>query len=130
MDDMQIIRAALMHAAETRPRVGDQTDYFGAFQRTLEGGDYKAFPAYKSGAKPVPSGNCSAEDPRNLWRLMELRDQIDAGLVECVAAARAMGWSWSRIAGQIGGTKQAAQQRYGKKPTGPAPDRETTLPGL
>lgn len=30
--------------------------------------------------------------------------------------------SWADIAVHLGVTRQAAQQRYGKKPTGPAPD--------
>lgn len=63
----------------------------------------------------------------NLTSILELAEKMRALAVD---QARADGLSWSKIGEELGLTRQAAQQRYGKKPTGPAPERETTLPGL
>jgi len=41
-------------------------------------------------------------------------DQAQALLVEYVAASRAAGATWAAIASDLGVTKQAAQQRYGR----------------
>lgn len=57
-------------------------------------------------------------DSSALQRITELADQraaVDGELTEAVANARRAGHSWSKIAIMLGVTKQAAQQRYGKR---------------
>lgn len=67
-----------------------------------------------------------------LTRLDYLTELIEAAellRVQSVEEARRAGESWHAIGTNMGMTKQAAQQRYGKKPT-PAPATETPLPGM
>lgn len=57
-------------------------------------------------------------DSSALQRIIELVEQraaVDRELTEAVANARRAGHSWSKIAVMLGVTKQAAQQRYGKR---------------
>jgi hypothetical protein len=54
-------------------------------------------------------------DPRALLEVAAARDacrQADAGLRQAVAAARQAGHPWSAVATILGGTRQAAQQRF------------------
>ena len=50
----------------------------------------------------------------DLLELAQQREDLDEKILRTVAAARNAGASWQTIANKIGGTKQAAQQRYGK----------------
>lgn len=59
---------------------------------------------------------------QQLLQLAEARDAIDAAIGTLVATARADGESWQKIAHKIGGTKQGAQQRYGRKASSSSPD--------
>lgn len=48
-----------------------------------------------------------------LGALTELAELVAAALRAEVAYVREEGWSWSQVAGPLGITKQAAQQRFG-----------------
>jgi hypothetical protein len=69
-------------------------------------------------------------DPRALPEIAAARDacqQATAALRHAVAAARQAGHPWSAVAAILGGTRQAAQQRFARAPgttPAPAPDRE------
>jgi hypothetical protein len=55
-------------------------------------------------------------DPRALLEIAAASDacqQAEAGLRRAVAAARQAGHPWSAVAALLGGTRQAAQQRFG-----------------
>lgn len=52
-------------------------------------------------------------DEVDLATMVELRDTVEAAIAEAVQGQRANGASWARIAAGVGGTRQAAQQRYG-----------------
>ena len=54
-------------------------------------------------------------DPRALLQIAaasDARQQAEAGLRQAVAAARQAGHPWSAVAAILGGTRQAAQQRF------------------
>lgn len=51
---------------------------------------------------------------KELLELANQKESLEAKTLRTVAAARKEGHSWQAIANVIGGTKQAAQQRYGK----------------
>ena len=57
----------------------------------------------------------SLPDPRALLEIAAARgacQQAEAGLRQAVAAARQAGHPWSAVAAILGGTRQAAQQRF------------------
>jgi hypothetical protein len=57
----------------------------------------------------------SLPDPHALLEIAAARDacqQTQAGLRQAVAAARHAGHPWSAVAAILGGTRQAAQQRF------------------
>jgi hypothetical protein len=57
----------------------------------------------------------SLPDPRALLEIAAARDacqQAETGLRQAVAAARDAGHPWSAVAAILGGTRQAAQQRF------------------
>lgn len=58
-------------------------------------------------------------DPRTLYLVNSRlrRDQIDADMRAEVSRLRAEGVPWQTIADALGVTRQAAQQRYGPKPS-------------
>lgn len=60
--------------------------------------------------------------------LTETEEQAAAIKLAVVYLARKHGMSWTEIGTAMGITKQAAQQRYGKKPTGPDPEPDEPLP--
>ncbi len=51
-----------------------------------------------------------------LTQLRIAQQELDAAIVEAVKDGRAGGQSWAMIGAQLGVTKQAAQQRYGRHP--------------
>lgn len=55
-------------------------------------------------------------DPYDLALMLELRAELDAAIQTAVDSQRAAGFSWSDIAGPAGMTKQAAFQRWGRRP--------------
>lgn len=67
--------------------------------------------AIRGAGKRVANG-----DPVDLAELVALRDEFDAVLVDAVRGMRERhGYSWSDIARELGTTRQAAQQYYGRK---------------
>lgn len=52
-------------------------------------------------------------DEVDLATMVELRDTVEAAIADAVRGQREQGASWARIAAGVGGTRQAAQQRYG-----------------
>ena len=71
-------------------------------------------------------------DPRALLEIAAARDtceQAASDLRHAVAAARRAGHPWSAVAAILGGTRQAAQQRFAHVPdTPPVPDRKKARP--
>ena len=58
---------------------------------------------------------CGNADPEDLAELVELSDALAEALNDAVAGLRANGFSWAQIAGGLGTTRQAAQQRFGER---------------
>lgn len=55
-------------------------------------------------------------DPSDLADAVKLQRQLDGIIREAVAAMREQsGFSWQQLADELGVTRQAAQQRYGKR---------------
>jgi len=54
-------------------------------------------------------------DIEGLKGLVELRAELDAQIVESAQTLQAQGYSWAEIGRVLGISKQAAQQRFGKK---------------
>lgn len=70
-----------------------------------------------TGLDAVPPG--SLRDASHFRRIIEARKGLDAAeaeLRDAVAAARAAGDSWTVIGAALGTTKQAAAQRFGRRP--------------
>jgi len=57
------------------------------------------------------------EDPERLRELIALKDEVDAAIAHAAVALHEgeNGFSWAQIAEPLGITRQAAQQRWGKK---------------
>ena len=54
-------------------------------------------------------------DPSDLADAVKLQRQLDAIIRDAVTAMRAeSGFSWQQLADELGVTRQAAQQRYGR----------------
>lgn len=53
-------------------------------------------------------------DPDQIKRLANLQAELDSAMVEAIAGQRLQGIWWSSIAEELGVTKQAVIQRYGK----------------
>lgn len=58
-------------------------------------------------------------DPDDLVLAVSLAADVELVLRKAVARQRAAGASWAQIARQLGCTKQAAQQRFGRLQDGP-----------
>lgn len=61
----------------------------------------------------------SLRDASHFRRIIEARKSLDAAeseLRDAVAAARDAGDSWTAIGAALGTTKQAASQRFGRRP--------------
>lgn len=61
------------------------------------------------------SARASDGDTAPLVELQALAGEIDAALAASVSAARAAGHTWASIGGELGMTRQAAQQRWTPK---------------
>lgn len=77
-----------------------EADEFGAFARRI-------LRAY--------SRRVADRDIDGLAGLAQLRDDVDGAIVAAVAGLQAAGYSWTDIGRTLGITRQAAQQRYGKR---------------
>ena len=54
-------------------------------------------------------------NPHDIAGALELARELDDAIGRAVAIARAeAGWSWAELALELGCTRQAAQQRYGR----------------
>ncbi len=54
-------------------------------------------------------------DIEGLKGLVDLRTELDAQIKESAQTLQAQGYSWAEIGRVLGVSKQAAQQRFGKK---------------
>ena len=90
------VNTALTVQRRSRPVV--ENDDFGAFARRIVA-------AY---GRRVAAG-----DPDALRALVALGSDVDAAIGAGVAGLRAAGYSWADIAGRLGMSRQAAQQRWG-----------------
>jgi hypothetical protein len=73
---------------------------------------------FEKWADQLDPGTVQAEDTSDLAAIAEAADMArrdEALIIERVAAARAGGRSWNRIAIALGVTRQAARQRFGSK---------------
>jgi hypothetical protein len=73
---------------------------------------------FEEWADQLDPGTVQAEDTSDLAAIAEAADAArrdEALITERVAAARARGRSWNRIAIALGVTRQAARQRFGPK---------------
>lgn len=78
-------------------RTSDHGEYFGFARRCVRG----------------LARRVAGSDPVDLLLLLELRDEVDAGLARAVDGLRASGFSWQDIAEPLGMSRQAAQARWG-----------------
>ncbi len=78
---------------------------------TVENTDYAAFAArvIRGHARRIADG-----DIDGLTDLLRLSREIDAATQQAVNGLRGFGYSWAEIAAQLGTTRQAAQQRWGR----------------
>jgi hypothetical protein len=68
--------------------------------------------------KDAAEGMSDAEQNRiHIDILMDLQEQLTEQIDAMVHQLREDGASWAQVAHKIGGTRQAAQQKYGKKPS-------------
>ena len=79
-------------------------------RRVVENSAYAAFVrrAVRAHGRRIGSGDVEA-----LADLLALSVEIERALTTAVHGLRAAGYSWAEIAGRIGVTRQAAQQRWG-----------------
>lgn len=79
--------------------------------RPVENDQYAAFIAriLRAYARRVSDGDIEA-----LTDLAALSHQVEQAIAQAVAGLHTFGYSWAEIANQLGTTRQAAHQRYGK----------------
>jgi len=79
-------------------------------RRLVENDEYSAFVRriLRAYARRVGDGDVEA-----LALMVNLADEIDAGIAEAVKGLRTWGYSWAEIGYRLGITRQAAQQRWG-----------------
>ena len=90
------VNAALTLRRRSRPAV--ENDDYAAFARRI----------IRAHGRRVAAG-----DPDALVALVGLGRDVDAATTEGVTGLRAAGYSWGDIAGRLGVSRQAAQQRWG-----------------
>ena len=80
----------------------------------VENGAYAAFAHRILGAyaRRIASG-----DIESLPLLTALSAEVDAAIGQAVTGLRGVGYSWAEIAARLGVTRQAAQQRWGARPS-------------
>jgi hypothetical protein len=54
-------------------------------------------------------------DVESLAHMVDLADDIDNAIRQAVHGLRAVGYSWAEIGARLGITRQAAQQRWGRR---------------
>lgn len=80
-------------------RKGDHTEYLAMLGRML-----------RAGARRIANA-----DPEDLVEMVALSAQLDEAITRAVAGQRATGYSWAEIGAPLGMSKQAAQQRFGRR---------------
>ena len=94
----------------------------------VENDDYAAFTRRVVAAQ---GRRIAAGDIDNLAGLGTLAEDVERAVTTAVAGLRAAGFSWSEIAGRLGVTRQAAQQRWRiPAPTLIASPRFSRRPGI
>ena len=80
-------------------------------RRVVENDEYAAFlrRVVRAHGRRIGDG-----DVEGLAELVALSADIDRAIGEAVGGLRRFGYSWSEIAGRLGVTRQAAQQRWGR----------------
>jgi hypothetical protein len=84
----------------TRPRCLTESDEYGAFVRRI-------MRAY--------GRRVADRDIEGLVGLAQLQTELTAQIKDTAQALQAQGYSWAEIGRVLGVSKQAAQQRFGKK---------------
>ena len=81
--------------------------------RVVENDEYAAFArrVLRAYSRRVADGDVEA-----LTLMTDLADEIDTAISQAVTGLRAFGYSWAEIGSRLGGTRQAAQQRWGTRP--------------
>jgi hypothetical protein len=104
-------------AALTSKRAVDATPTRATGRRTrrsrgeVENPDYAAFATriIRAHGRRIADG-----DIDSVPDLLRLAAELDAATQHAVSGLRAFGYSWGEIAGRLGTTRQAAQQRWGR----------------
>jgi hypothetical protein len=82
-----------------RPRRQVENDEYAAFVRRI----------LRAYSRRVGDGDVEA-----LALMLDLAEEIDTAIAEAVKGLRACGYSWAEIGSQLGITRQAVQQRWGR----------------
>jgi hypothetical protein len=77
-----------------------ENDEYGAFVRRI----------LRAYSRRVADGDVEA-----LIAMTSLAAELDAAIAEAVRGLRSYGYSWAEISSRLGITRQAAQQRWGKR---------------
>jgi hypothetical protein len=81
--------------------------------RAVENDDFASFVrrVIRAYARRVASGDVDA-----LADMTGMATDLDGAITQAVTGLRKAGYSWAVIAGRLGVTRQAAQQRWGHRP--------------
>lgn len=79
----------------------------------IRGSDHGEYFAFARRTVRALARRVGSSDPDDLALMLELKNELDAGLRRAVDDLRAAGFSWAEIANPLGMTRQAAQQRWG-----------------
>ena len=81
----------------------------GRVWRVVENGEFTAFSrrVLRAAGRRIAAGDVDA-----LPSLVGLSVELDAAIGDAVAGLRSAGYSWAEIAGRLGVSRQAAQQRW------------------
>ena len=81
-------------------------------RRHIENDEYSAFVrcVVRAYSHRVADGDVEA-----LIAMTSLADELDAAIAEAVKGLRGCGYSWAEISFRLGITRQAAQQRWGRR---------------
>jgi hypothetical protein len=81
-------------------------------RRHIENDEYSAFVrrVLRAYSHRVADGDVEA-----LIAMTSLADELDVAIAEAVKGLRGCGYSWAEISSRLGITRQAAQQRWGRR---------------
>ena len=86
--------------AKRRPKVTENDDYAAFLRRAI-----------RAIGRRIAAGDIDALDDAAF-----LSAQLDTAIKTAITGLRQRGYSWADIGRQLGGTRQAAQQRWGGEP--------------